>query len=372
MVVELMWRQDSIESLHISEFNETEHKWPVVFLPNLARVEARPKNLAFLVASRPVKHVKFMYLPVDFENRPVIPLSFIITSTARVTSLELQLSQLLNGIPADLVDLLPDVKQLFITQDASWGSKRSPLTNTTTFPVAGKKGYSTARSGQTGSLVICEEAQDLLRQLKAKMELIPSHTPLAAADHPLSCFGLDPEYNPEVLHRARERDWLHLEPMMKKAFGWGELNPELSSHYAGKQQAKDDQLEIRNIHRQIQELTQGSASQPHTPRRQSPAVAGPSRLTRYISTTPINNFDSDEDMDDFAPCSPSTRMQALELFPGLRPMTPVADLRSDFDYAGALKSDILDTALRGIAEDHPMYPVNGDDEVLASDPYVVG
>ncbi|KAJ6575810.1 hypothetical protein B0H10DRAFT_1963771 [Mycena sp. CBHHK59/15] len=28
--------------------------------------------------------------------------------------------------PADLVDFLPDVKQLFITQDASWGSKRSP------------------------------------------------------------------------------------------------------------------------------------------------------------------------------------------------------------------------------------------------------
>jgi hypothetical protein len=126
MVVELMWRQDSIESLHISEFNETEHEWPVVFLPNLACVEARPKNLAFLVTSRPVKHIKFMYSRADFENRPVIPLSFIITLTARVTSLELQLSQLLSGIPADLVDLLPDVKQLFITQDASWGSKRSP------------------------------------------------------------------------------------------------------------------------------------------------------------------------------------------------------------------------------------------------------
>ncbi|KAJ6579816.1 hypothetical protein B0H10DRAFT_2235569 [Mycena sp. CBHHK59/15] len=110
-------------------FNETEHEWPVVFLPNLACVEARPKNLAFLVASRPVKHVKFMYSRVDFENRPVIPLSFIITSMASVTSLELQLSQLLSGIPADLVDFLPDVKQLFITQDASWGSKRSPPTD---------------------------------------------------------------------------------------------------------------------------------------------------------------------------------------------------------------------------------------------------
>jgi hypothetical protein len=126
MVVEFMWRQDEIDWLHISEFNEAEYEWPAVFLPNLACVDARPKNLAFLVNSRPVDHVKFMYTRADFENRPVIPLTFIGTSTARVTRLELQLSQLLGGKAADLTALLPHVKQLFVTQDSSWGSKRYP------------------------------------------------------------------------------------------------------------------------------------------------------------------------------------------------------------------------------------------------------
>jgi hypothetical protein len=50
-------------------------------------------------------------------------------------------------------------------------------------------------------------------------------------------------------------------------------------------------------------------------------------------------------------------------------MTPIAEPRSDFDYAGALNSDIMDRTLRGIEEDHPMYPVDSDEEVLASDPY---
>lgn len=50
-------------------------------------------------------------------------------------------------------------------------------------------------------------------------------------------------------------------------------------------------------------------------------------------------------------------------------MTPVQEPRSDFDYPGALNSDIMDPVLQGIAEDHLMYPVHGNDEVLASDPY---
>jgi hypothetical protein len=126
LMVELLWRQDTIKSLRISEFNEAAHEWPADFLPNLARVEARPKNLAFLVASRPVDHIKFIYSLADFENRPVVPLSFIIMLTSHVTSLEAQLSQLLNGNPADLVNFLPHVEHLFLAQDASWGSKRSP------------------------------------------------------------------------------------------------------------------------------------------------------------------------------------------------------------------------------------------------------
>ncbi|KAJ7351405.1 hypothetical protein DFH08DRAFT_806125 [Mycena albidolilacea] len=41
----------------------------------------------------------------------------------------------------------------------------------------------------------------------------------------------DPESSPEVLQCPRERDWLYLEPMLKKTFGWGELQPELSWRY---------------------------------------------------------------------------------------------------------------------------------------------
>lgn len=48
--------------------------------------------------------------------------------------------------------------------------------------------------------------------------------------------------------------------------------------------------------------------------------------------------------------------------------------RSDFDYQMALQSDIMDNAFHRIAldfdpEDRPLYAVNGDDEILASDPY---
>ncbi|KAF8169577.1 hypothetical protein K438DRAFT_1983182 [Mycena galopus ATCC 62051] len=49
-------------------------------------------------------------------------------------------------------------------------------------------------------LVISEEAQDLLRQLKAKIALIRAHAPLAEPDHPLSCFSRDPESSIMVAH----------------------------------------------------------------------------------------------------------------------------------------------------------------------------
>ncbi|KAJ7646397.1 hypothetical protein DFH06DRAFT_1135990 [Mycena polygramma] len=92
------------------------------------------------------------------------------------------------------------------------------------------------------------------------------------------------------------------------------------------------------------------------------------------------------DVDDFDPSTvtPSTitpklpKLPALDLFPGLPPID--TDTHSDFDYQMALQSDILDSTLHRIAYsdtdpldfDHanrPLYAVNGDDEVLASDPY---
>ncbi|KAJ7158275.1 hypothetical protein C8R43DRAFT_1124883 [Mycena crocata] len=131
---------------------------------------------------------------------------------------------------------------------------------------------------------------------------------------------------------------------------------------SGEEQAKANELEIIRLCQQIDTLTHGANLQPATPPRQP--VAGPLRLNYCRSTTPENYMDVD---DYFVP-----RMQSLELFPGLRPMTPIADPRSDFDYQGAfLDLDILDTTLERIVDDHPMYPVDGDDDILASDPYTI-
>ncbi|KAJ7908033.1 hypothetical protein B0H13DRAFT_1879033 [Mycena leptocephala] len=93
------------------------------------------------------------------------------------------------------------------------------------------------------------------------------------------------------------------------------------------------------------------------------AMAGQSNLNRYISPSPKEYID----VDQYSP----PPMKALNLFSGLRTMTPIAEPRSDFDYPGALDSDIMDRALKGMEGDHPMYAVNSDDEVLASDPYPV-
>ncbi|KAJ7171602.1 hypothetical protein C8R43DRAFT_944208 [Mycena crocata] len=133
---------------------------------------------------------------------------------------------------------------------------------------------------------------------------------------------------------------------------------------SGEEQAKANELEIIRLCQQIDTLTHGANLQPATPPRQP--VAGPSRLNycRLSATTPENYMDVD---DYFVP-----RMQSLQLFPGLRPRTPIADPRSDFDYQGAfLDLDILDTTLERIVDDHPMYPVDGDDDILASDPYTI-
>ncbi|KAF8191962.1 hypothetical protein K438DRAFT_1970327 [Mycena galopus ATCC 62051] len=72
--------------------------------------------------------------------------------------------------------------------------------------------------------------------------------------------------------------------------------------------------------------------------------------------------------DDEADISGPSQMPALNLFPGLRPMTPITEPRSDFDYQAALNSDIMDHTFKSIIRDHP---VDSDDEVIASDPYPV-
>ncbi|KAJ7737509.1 hypothetical protein B0H16DRAFT_1762357 [Mycena metata] len=79
---------------------------------------------------------------------------------------------------------------------------------------------------------VCAEAQALLVVLKARLELIPAHAPLADASHPLAPFSHNPEDDVELNHRARDVDWeQYIEPMMKRAFGWGNIQPELALDY---------------------------------------------------------------------------------------------------------------------------------------------
>ncbi|KAF8128287.1 hypothetical protein K438DRAFT_2000450 [Mycena galopus ATCC 62051] len=117
---------------------------------------------------------------------------------------------------------------------------------------------------------------------------------------------------------------------------------------AGQQKLKDKDSEIALLRRQLQQLSQ--------------PVAGPSSKFIVRDTTPI--LISDDEADISGP----SQMPALSLFPGLRPMTPITEPRSDFDYQAALNSDIMDHTFKSIIRDHP---VDSDDEVIASDPYPV-
>jgi hypothetical protein len=85
--------------------------------------------------------------------------------------------------------------------------------------------------------------------------------------------------------------------------------------------------------------------------------------------------------DNLSSVAGPSRLPALDIFPGLPRMSAIAEPRSDFDYQVAMRSDILDATLLWIvqsprdrveldSENHPMYFVDSDDEILASDPYI--
>ncbi|KAJ7833307.1 hypothetical protein B0H14DRAFT_3462760 [Mycena olivaceomarginata] len=99
-------------------------------------------------------------------------------------------------------------------------------------------------------------------------------------------------------------------------------------------------------------------------------TAGPSKPSKFTQgyESPITIFD-DADLDHSA--SGPSRMAALNLFPALRPMTPIAEPRSDFDYMAALNSGTMDRTFKAIAQDYQMHPVDSDEGVLASDPYPI-
>lgn len=76
--------------------------------------------------------------------------------------------------------------------------------------------------------------------------------------------------------------------------------------------------------------------------------------------------------------TPPRKIFKLDLFPGL-PDLLLDNHSTDFDYQAAIESDVLDATLHRIvygsdvvslgSKTRHLYPVNGDDEVLASDPY---
>ncbi|KAJ7114462.1 hypothetical protein C8R44DRAFT_984424 [Mycena epipterygia] len=145
-----------------------------------------------------------------------------------------------------------------------------------------------------------------------------------------------------------------------KADGGSKLKSKLQ---ASQQRSRDQEAEIQRLRSQLIALTASqSQAGPSTPHRR-----GPSTYMDVDSPSP--------------PVAGPSRLPELNLFSGLSPIH-IAEPRSDFDYAMAMQSDVLDSTLNRIAyqgsdpvdfdaQDHPLYSVgDSDDEILASDPYI--
>ncbi|KAJ6451028.1 hypothetical protein C8R45DRAFT_946435 [Mycena sanguinolenta] len=107
------------------------------------------------------------------------------------------------------------------------------------------------------------------------------------------------------------------------------------------------QMEIANLRKQIEALTQGGATR-------SPSASTPKTSKK---SQPVADALSDSPMN------------SLELFPDFTSHSALVDRMSDFDYQGAPNSDIMSPIFKKIIKDHPMYPISGDGEVWATDPY---
>ncbi|KAF8177357.1 hypothetical protein K438DRAFT_1770124 [Mycena galopus ATCC 62051] len=131
--------------------------------------------------------------------------------------------------------------------------------------------------------------------------------------------------------------------------------------------SKENDLEIQCLNARLNDLSRPVASSSQRQLEASTPCRGRSiKSLNNCQGTPLSH----EIIDlDNSPPHTASPMKALNLFPGLRLMTPIAEPRSGFDYTAALNSDVLDYTLNTIIEEHPMYSVDGDDEVLALDPY---
>ncbi|KAJ7468536.1 hypothetical protein FB451DRAFT_1177325 [Mycena latifolia] len=130
---------------------------------------------------------------------------------------------------------------------------------------------------------------------------------------------------------------------------------------ASQQLTRDQGLEIQRLRAQLSggagALLQPEAG-PSTPRHRQ----------RQGTSTPMRTYINVDSQRYSSPVAGCFKLPELNLFPGLPSMDPIHEPRSDFDYALALESEFIDTAFEQI-QGRPVYPVNGDDEVLASDPY---
>jgi hypothetical protein len=87
-------------------------------------------------------------------------------------------------------------------------------------PLARPGAHHFPAENQTQSAKICQRGVDILRNLEAAVNRIPNDTPSATPEHPLSIFAIDPR---TCVAEPEEDDWAILNPMMKYAFGWGEI-----------------------------------------------------------------------------------------------------------------------------------------------------
>ncbi|KAJ7795328.1 hypothetical protein B0H14DRAFT_2621050 [Mycena olivaceomarginata] len=139
---------------------------------------------------------------------------------------------------------------------------------------------------------------------------------------------------------------------------------------ATEKSSKEKDLEIQRLNARLNDLFRPVASSSRT--QIESFTPSHTWLLRNGAAGPNHQStpQSHEIIDlDSSPPRTASPMKALNLFPGSRHMTPIAEHRSDFDYAAALNSDVLDYTLNTIVEEHPKYPINGDDEVLESDSY---
>ncbi|KAJ7623984.1 hypothetical protein B0H17DRAFT_1219050 [Mycena rosella] len=94
------------------------------FLPCLAELLASPRDIPYLVRGCPVRHIKMDCSRHGLKYRLTVPFNFVQTITMPLRQLELLASQLQVVDAIEIQGLLPDLEELVVMQDTTWGKKR--------------------------------------------------------------------------------------------------------------------------------------------------------------------------------------------------------------------------------------------------------